>query len=161
MCVAATCTKSRADAQKVQLKSDYLCKAGLKGEHFWTDPKGSAKWEAYQDAKNACPVVRFSFKDFDEQELIATTRIEEREWRFGTGWFKWLSWLRRPKIRRSLDIEFSGETGPEKGSWKGGTVGTGIDMSPGEDHESAFRRYCNEQHRSKYRKYSVTFLGRV
>lgn len=37
------------------------------------------------------------------------------------GWFKWLSWFGRPKIRRSLDIQFSSETGPEKGSWKGGT----------------------------------------
>ena len=48
------------------------------------------------------------------------------------------------KIRRSLDLEFSGETGPEKGSWKGGTVGTGIEMLPGELHEAAFRRYCQK-----------------
>ncbi len=80
---------------------------------------------------------------------------------FGTGWFKWLSWFRAPKIRRSLAIEFSGETGPEKGSWKGGTVGTGIDMRPGELHESAFRRYCGEPHRSKYNEYHVKFVSRV
>lgn len=133
---------------------------GLAGEHFWTDPRG-ARWEAYRDAKAACPTVRFAFEDFDGAQLVATTRIEEREWHFGTGWFKWLSWFSRPKIRRSLDIEFSGETGPEKGSWKGGTIGTGIDMAPGEDHETAFRRYCAEQHRSKYRKYSVKFLSRL
>lgn len=141
---------------------------GLQGEHFWTEPQagasgklGGSSWEAYRAAKDACPVVEFAFKDFDEQELVATTRIEEREWRFGTGWFKWLSWFRRRKVRRSLDLEFSGETGPEKGSWKGGTVGTGIDMLPGELHEQAFRRYCSEEHRSKYRKYKVTFVGRA
>jgi hypothetical protein len=138
---------------------------GLEGEHFWTEPKAGAAgklgagWEAYRAAKDACPIVKFSFRDFDDQELIATTRIEEREWRFGTGWFKWLSLFRRPKIRRSLDLEFSGETGPEKGSWKGGTVGTGIDMFPGELHGSAFRRYCDQDHRSKYRKYRITFVG--
>lgn len=131
---------------------------GLNGEHFWTEPRG-AGFEAYRAAKDECPVVKFSFRDFDDQELIATTRIEEREWRFGTGWFKWLSLFRRPKIRRSLDLEFSGETGPEKGSWKGGTVGTGIDMLPGELHESAFRRYCDQDHRSKYRLYRVTFAS--
>lgn len=141
---------------------------GLQGEHFWTEPRtgasgklGGSGWEAYRAAKDACPVVKFAFKDFDEQELVATTRIEEREWRFGAGWFKWLSWFRRRKIHRSLDIEFSGETGPEKGSWKGGTVGTGIEMLPGELHEAAFRRYCDQEHRSKYRKYRVTFLARA
>lgn len=145
----------------------------LKGEHFWTQwdwvdalyrnrpDLRDERWELRRKWEAMCPVVKFAFKDFDEQELVATTRIEEREWRFGTGWFKWLSWFRRPKISRSLNIEFSGETGPEKGSWKGGTVGTSIEMSAGEDHETAFRRYCNEQHRSKYRKYSVTFLSRL
>lgn len=138
---------------------------GLDGEHFWTEPNGlryqlgASGWEAYQAARDACPTVQFSIEDFDGEKIIATTMIEEREWHFGTGWFKWLSWFRRPKIRRSLDIRFSGETGPEKGSWKGGTIGTGIDMNPGELHEAAFRRYCNEQHRSKYRKYSVKFLS--
>lgn len=133
---------------------------GLSGEHFWTEPKG-AKWDATHDARETCPVVKFAFRDFDGAELVATTRIEEREWHFGTGWFKWLSWFCEPKIRRSLDIWFSGETGPEKGSWKGGTIGTGIDMLPGEDHEAAFRRYCDEDHRSKYRKYRVKFIGRL
>lgn len=132
---------------------------GLSGEHVYTEPQGRA-WEAYQAAKDACPTVKFSIEDFDGEKIIATTMIEKSEWHFGTGWFKWLSWFCRPKICRCLDIRFSGETGPEKGSWKGGTVGTGIDMLPGEDHEAAFRRYCNEQHRSKYRKYSVKFLSR-
>lgn len=132
----------------------------LNGEHFWTEPNG-AGYDAYRAAKDACPVAKFAFEDFDGAQLVATTRIEEREWHFGIGWFKWLAWFGRPKIRRSLDIEFSDETGLEKGSWKGGTLGTWIDMLPGELHEAAFRRYCGEQHRSKYRKYSVRFLARV
>lgn len=133
---------------------------GLAGEHVWTEPK-AAKWDAYHAAKEACPRIAFYFEDHDGEKLVATTLIEEREWHFGAGWFKWLSLFRPRKIRRSLDISFSGETGPEKGSWKGGTVGTGIDMLPGELHEAAFRRYCDEQHRSKYRPYSIKFIGRV
>jgi hypothetical protein len=140
---------------------------GLAGEHFWTDPQTGKStelgalgpWEAYRAAKDACPTVAFNYADFDGEELVATTQIEEREWRFGTGWFKWLSWFRRPRVRRSLNIEFSKETGPEKGSWKGGVCGTGIEMLQGELHEAAFRRYCDDEHRSKYRKYRVTFLG--
>lgn len=133
---------------------------GLAGEHIYTEPEGR-DWGAYQAAKDACPTVKFLIEDFDGKKIVATTMIEEREWHFGTGWFRWLSWFCRPKICRSLDIRFSGETGPEKGSWKGGTIGTGIDMLPDEDHEAAFRRYCNEQHRAKYRQYSVKFLSRT
>lgn len=128
------------------------------GNLFWREPKG-AGWDAYRDAKEQCPVQRFLFEDFDGTRLIATTRIEEREWHFGTGWFKWLSWFRRPKIRRSLDIEFSDETGRDKGSWKGGTIGTGIEMMPGELHELAFRRFCDQEHRAKAGRYRIKFLG--
>lgn len=140
----------------------------LGGAHFWTEPKGAitklgdhSAWEAYRAAQDACPKAVFAFKDHDGEQLTATTRIEEREWHFGTGWFKWLSWFRRPKISRTLDIEFSGETGRAKGSWKGGTTGTGIDMLPGELHEAAFRRYCEQEHRSKHGPYRVTFIGAV
>lgn len=132
---------------------------GLDGEHFYTEPEGG-DWLSQQASRDACPTVKFLIEDYDGEKIEATTKIEEREWRFGTGWFKWLSWFRRPKVRRSLDIQFSKEVGPEKGSWKGGTCGTGIDMLPGEDHEAAFRRYCNEQHRSRYRDYTVKFLSR-
>lgn len=140
----------------------------LSGNHFWTEPQdrswskySQGGWEKYRAAKEACPTADFLIEDHDGEKITATTMIEEREWRFGTGWFKWLSWFRSKKIRRSLDINFSSETGPEKGSWKGGTMGTGIDMLPGEGHEAAFRRYCNGEHRSKYKKYNVKFLSRV
>ena len=105
---------------------------------------GSWQYEINQIVEDACPTVSFRFKDFDGEELTAKTKIEEREWLFGTGWCKWLSLFRQPKVRRSLDLRFSGETGDRKGSWKGGTIGTGIDMLPDELHENAFRRYCAE-----------------
>lgn len=136
---------------------------GLAGEHHWTDDGelvgGMSGFDALRAAEATCPVARFAFEDFDGKRLVASTRIEEREWRFGAGWFKWLSLFRRPKISRSLSLTFSGEVGPEKGSWKGGTIGTSIEMVSGELHESAFRRYCDEEHRSKYRKYRVKFLS--
>ncbi len=118
----------------------------LGGAHYWTEPKGLRyDHDAYlvrKAAEDGCHSVTFGFTDYDGEALTARTRIEEREWRFGDGWFKWLSVFRKPIISRSLDIGFSGETGERKGSWKGGTVGHSIDMEPGELHESAFRRYC-------------------
>lgn len=125
----------------------------LHGKHFWTEPKRTMgadietwnrEYESAKYAEDTCPSLTFAFSDFDGEKLTATTRIEEREWRLGEGWFKWLSLFRRAKIVRSLDIRFSGETGPRKGSWKGGTVGHAINMLPSELHESAFRRYCAE-----------------
>lgn len=136
-----------------------------RGEHFFTEWDRGRRapfrdaWEAKRAAEKACPTVTFEFDDHDGQRITATTRIEEREWHFGEGWFKWLSLFRKPKVRRSLDLEFSREVGPEKGSWKGGTLGHGIEMLAGEDHEAAFRRYCEQDHRSKYRTFRVTFVG--
>lgn len=137
-----------------------------RGEHFWTewDTRGRAyraDWRATKAAEEACPALVFEIDDHDGQRIKATTRIQEREWHFGTKWCKWLSWFRKPMVRRSLDIEFSSEVGTEKGSWKGGLIGTGIEMLPGELHESAFRRYCEQEHRDKSGRYRITFVGVV
>lgn len=129
----------------------------LSGGHFWgeveseTQAIGKLGPVAYDQRRDIvrqweerCPTAKFTFLDFDGEQIEATTRVEEREWHFGTGWFKWLSLFRPRKIRRSLDIQFSRETGKRKGSWKGGTVGHSIEMLPGELHKAAFERYCHE-----------------
>lgn len=138
---------------------------GLDGELFFTsDGRGGFGSDAYQAERAAhdnCPKARFEFKDYDDSVIIATTMIEEREWAFGTGWFKWLSWFRQNRIRRSLDLQFSAEVGPEKGSWKGGTLGHGIDMLPGELHQAAFERYCSAEHEHRRQKYGLTFVRRI
>lgn len=134
----------------------------LKGNHFHTEFQRTRNdWTASEAVRKACPKASFEFDDYDGQRIVATTYIEEREWHFGTGWCKWLSWFRKPKISRDLKIEFSNEVGPEKGSWKGGTVGHAIEMLPGELHEAAFKRYCEQEHRSKYRRFRITYVGPV
>jgi hypothetical protein len=135
---------------------------GLLGEHHATeadtgkrwsldDAAWQKRWDAARAMEDGCPTRTLAFLDFDGERLTACTRIEEREWRFGTGWFKWLSAFRKPKVSRYLEIRFSGETGKRKGSWKGGTVGHSIDMLPGELHIEAFCRYCAA--------HDMTFLG--
>lgn len=132
----------------------------LDGKHFWTEGRRE-RYEVRWAVQAACPTASFEFDDYDGQRIQAKTCIEEREWRFGDGWCKWLSLFRRPKIKRSLDIAFSSEVGPEKGSWKGGTTGHSIEMLPGELHEDAFRRYCGQEHRSKYRNFRISYVGPV
>ena len=137
----------------------------LAGAEFWTQIESRAKlgqrrdFDAQREAEARCDKMAFLVDDFDGERIKVTTHIEEREWKFGDGWFKWLSLFRKPMVRRSLSINFDKECGPEKGSWKGGLMGTGIDMLPGELHEAAFRRYCEQEHSSKYRRYRVTFVG--
>ena len=130
----------------------------INGEHFASILKedknaynGMKPWERHEKIKESVPTMSFEFDDFDGERITATTRIEEREWRFGEGWFKWMSLFRKPKISRSLDLHFSAETGDRKGSWKGGTIGHAIKMLPGELHEQAFRRYCEQN--------NMTFVG--
>ena len=131
---------------------------GLDGSLFLDLPKyggrhGRSSWDHHHILTEACPAATFAFRDFDGEELTATTKIEEREWLLGEKWCGWLSLFTKPKVRRSLDIRFSGETGRRKGSWKGGTTGHGIAMLPDELHEAAFRRYCAE--------HDMAFVGAV
>lgn len=126
----------------------------ISGQHFWTQMESErtrGAWDAQREAESRCPSITFEFDDYDGERIQVRTHIEEREWRFGTGWFRWLSMFRRPKISRSLDLDFSKETGPKKGSWKGGTLGHAVEILPGETPESAFRRYCA--------KYRMVFIG--
>lgn len=137
----------------------------LEGKHYWTEwqrPRSFPfrdNWAAGHAVKEACPSAKFLIQDFDGERIQAVTRIEERVWKFGEGWFKWLSWFRSDKVRRSLDISFAAEVGNEKGSWKGGLMGTSIEMLPGELHEAAFRRYCEQEHRDKGGRYRISFVG--
>lgn len=124
---------------------------GLHGEHVATLPdtgksylSDPSRYERERAIADATPTISFDFDDFDGERITVVTRIEEREWRLGEGKFKWLSFFRKPKVERSLDLRFSAETGKRKGSWKGGTIGHAITMLPGELHEAAFRRYCAE-----------------
>lgn len=110
------------------------------------------------EEREKCPTVDFLFKDYDGEEIAAKTKIEVREWYFGEGWFKWLSLFRSKRVRKSLGLSFSSEVGPEKGSWKGGTTGHGIDMLTGESHEDAFKRYCEQEHRSKNGKFNIKYI---
>ena len=60
-------------------------------------------------------------------------------WRVLKRWpiYKW--------YRKSINVQFSDETGERTGSWKGGTIGCGYDMLPGETAEQTLRRMEKER----------------
>ncbi len=117
------------------------------------------KWEDSRVFNDTVPKVYFKLKDYDNTDVVATCKVEEREWSFGEGRWRWLRYFRKNMVRRSLDISFNAETGPEKGSWKGGTTGTGISMENYETPRQALRRYCDDRHRSKSGHYMLRFMG--
>lgn len=130
------------------------------GDLFATENRGSDRgFREFMELREKCPKIDFWLEDYDQEIIKATCMIEEREWHRGRGDFKWLSRFYPVKISRSLDIKFNKEVGPEKGSWKGGTLGHGIEMIEGETPEKAFRRYCDQDHRSKSGKFRIKYLG--
>lgn len=129
------------------------------GEHFAT--MEHRKWDDFYQRKRECPSAQFMFRDYDGAEITATCIIEELEWHRGKGSFRWLRFFYRAKIRRDLDLQFSAEVGPGKGSWKGGTTGHGIEMLKGETPEQAFRRYCEKGYDRKGRNTPLTFIRSV
>lgn len=116
------------------------------GNFFCTMPEGFvANWRTRERLENACPSSLFLFAEADGDLRTATCRIEEREWRRGRGIWRWLLAWRKHIVRRSVDIAYSGEVGARKGSWKGGTIGTSIDMQKDETITEAFRRHCRKE----------------
>lgn len=122
-------------------------------QHTIMENRNRIDFRAIELAQKLVPKIRFRFRDFDDEEIEATCYISEMEWRRGSGLFKWLRHVTKPKIERCLAIDFSKEVGWEKGSWKGGTLGHAIEMLPGESAEQAFRRYGSAYDR--YRNHGV------
>lgn len=75
------------------------------------------------------------------QKRTARYYVEEREWRW--KWFRWLPWPRL--IRKTIAIEFSDEVGERTGSWKGGCIGCGYNLLPGETPLACLRRMERER----------------
>lgn len=71
----------------------------------------------------------------------ATCYLEETFYERGTGWFKWLGYFMKKTYRR-LQINFDKEVGREKGSYKGGTLGTSANIEYGWNWRFAFREFA-------------------
>lgn len=127
------------------------------GNQYKNFPKSSnldfRDWDAVNVAQSSVKKAYFEFDDYDGERIYASCFIEEREWTKGTSWCSWLKYFSKPKVRRSVDIAFTSEVGRRKGSWKGGTLGHGTDLMPGETCVQAFKRYCLEN--------ELTFKGEI
>lgn len=103
-------------------------------------PKG-ADWDRRPGAKRETYPYRYVLRCGRVQERSATI-IRER-WTRGRHILSHLGWPSR--VRHSIDVEFNGEVGEGEGSWKGGTIGCGYDMLPGETPLATLRRMERER----------------
>jgi hypothetical protein len=74
--------------------------------------------------------------NYDGTQVNATISVEEREWR--PKWFKWTNLF--AKVRKTIRVDFDKEVGSEKGSWKGGVLGCGYELLPGETPQQCLKR---------------------
>lgn len=72
------------------------------------------------------------------QHRTATVTVERMTWCWRLFWRLGVWFPKR--VRTSIWVKFSDEVGERTGSWKGGTVGCGYDIRPGETPEQALRR---------------------
>lgn len=79
---------------------------------------------------------RYTLQSGEVQNATATVYAERRVWKW--RWFPCLPWPRM--VRQSIDVNFDKEIGERAGSWKGGCIGCGWDMLPGESMEQTLRR---------------------
>lgn len=115
------------------------------------EPKGFfGPYDNFSEVQTSVEVYEFfEYQDpYDKTKTIARCNIEEREWVRGSwGWLrailKYVPGCRA--IKREIEIQFRDEVGKEKGSWKGGVVGTSFEMLPGETMTQCWERFCNDR----------------
>lgn len=125
---------------------DWVRTSNLRKDGTWEhETKGNSK-DFYKDEWkdviwNESYPYTYVLKSGVVQNVMATVKVEEREWRW-----KGLKWSSYPSmIRKTISIEFSEEVGERKGSWKGGTVGCGYTLLPHETPLECLRRMEKER----------------
>lgn len=113
-------------------------------DRSWVPFVGS--WEVGRDGKvedqrhlETFP-YRYLLKDGTLQERTATVYVERR--------IRRLNCFRRLPFGRtsySISVTFSDEVGERSGSWKGGTIGCGYDLKPGETAAHCLKRMESER----------------
>lgn len=99
-------------------------------------PEGWCRAADHPDAWRKVLPYGYTLRSGEIQERQATITVSRSEYRW--RWFKWLPFPRQRY--QGIDVQFSDEVGERTGSWKGGCIGCGYTMLPGETAEQCLRR---------------------
>lgn len=91
--------------------------------------------------KRCLLIEKHDKETFKIQDVTATIKVEEMEWRW--RWFKRFKFT--SMIKKSISVDFSDEVGGRSGSWKGGTVGCSYAMLKDETPLDTLRRMEKER----------------
>lgn len=80
---------------------------------------------------------KYTLRSGEVQHRTATIQVQTRLWT--------RPWIPRRLFKRTIDIKFNDEVGERSGSWKGGCIGCGYDMLPGESPLNTLRRMERER----------------
>lgn len=85
---------------------------------------------------------RYLMRDGSVQHRTATVHVDRRTWkrRWVPGWIPGAY-----KVRTGIEVLFSDEVGERTNSWKGGTIGCGYDLRPGETMRDCLMRMERER----------------
>lgn len=108
----------------------------------WVPFVGSWKADKQPDGREELTFpYTYKLRSGTVQNRTATVYVERRAWR--PKWFQWAPLFE--KSRQSISVEFNDEVGQRSGSWKGGCIGCGYTMLPGETAEQTLRRMERER----------------
>ena len=83
----------------------------------------------------------YTRRNGEQQKVTATYYVGSMEHRM--RWLMWLPWPRR--VSKFISVDFSEQIGEGVDSWKGGVLGCGYDMLPGESALECLRRMERER----------------
>lgn len=111
-------------------------------ERYQDNVNGSINFDSLRDVESRAPILEMEFKDYDGTVVKATARFTRSKYRLGTKWAKFLGYLVPSKMYHHIDLNFDQEVGPQKGSWKGGTMGITTQRFPEESARDCMIRVC-------------------
>ena len=86
---------------------------------------------------------RYIYELESGERQVRTAAVGIEEWEHRRWFLQWTRFLSR--VRRSITVKFNDEVGERTGSWKGGCVGCGYTMRPGESPVDTLRRMERER----------------
>lgn len=117
----------------------------LRRDGTWSPFVGSWEKDKEPDGRALMKFpYRYVLKNGEVQDATATVHVERSRyvWRcvkkLPLFWGLW-------KWKHFIEVEFDREIGERAGSWKGGCIGCGYDMRPGETPEQTLRRMERER----------------
>lgn len=83
----------------------------------------------------------YILKSGEIQNVLATIKVEEREWRW--HWFRWLPLTK--KIKTTISVDFNDQVGERTGGWKGGCTGCSYKLLNNETPIQCLKRMEKER----------------